>query len=1751
MHPPQKRRIAELLQVLSEAQQELEALTRTQADGLGGSGNQAELLPAETPEPTRDGESALRAIAEMQLGILNSLPAHIALLDSTGVILTVNEAWRRFASASVLLSADFCIGQNYLHVCEAVTGECADESAAVAQGIRDVLSGSKEIFVLEYPCHSPEEKRWFRLMVTPLSSRPGSGAVVMHVNVTDRRLSEEALKARELEQRLLASSLRDETRRLQESQAVAKVGSWETDLATLQEKWSNEAFRIFERDPAHFLPNRPDFLKIVHPDDRSRVDDAFRKSLDQDGTFSIEHRICTPGDLVKHIEARWYVVRDSAGHPVRAVGTCQDVTARAQTLEQLQAHADRQASLTRLGTASTEATTLQAVLEMASREVAAALRTEFCKIVRRSPDGSYLRLVAGWGWEGDIQKVESVGADMLRSQASFTLRSGSPIVVNDIRQEKRFSPSPLNASHGVISGLSVPIVFNGQNWGVIGAHSRSVREFREEEIDFLQAVAGLLTLSIERFANQRRLDESRIRAQDVQRLAHLGSWELSIADGRLTWSDEIFPLFGIHKQEFAGSYEHFLEKVHPEDRESVHAAWQAALAQQGLMEIEHRIIWPDGEVRHLLTRGEVFRDGGERPAVFLGTTLDVTERVRSEYERDQFFNLSLDMLSVGHFDGWLERVNPAWTGCLGWTAAELTSRPWLDFVHPDDHEATIEAGLVLMQGQALFEFENRYRCKDGSFRRLSWNVQPLVESRKLFCVVRDVTEQRLTEDLLRRNEERFRLMIEGSEQVLFYTRDKEHRLTYASPSIASVLGYEPADVIGKSYDFLQIADDPINTSTKARIAQTLRDGLPVKPYPVAARHKDSRRVVLEIFESPFFENDNSAGFQGFARDLTERAREQHELALSEARFRSFFEQAAVGMVITSEIGQFLRVNQRFADIIGYGKEELVGNLIVQMTHPDDREHDAALIARLLGGQSDALAWEKRYLHKNGSAVWCKLSLSLLSLQEDGTRQFIGVVEDISEKKRSQEALERSQTMLRIAGHTAKLGGWMIDLPEMDLHWSDEVRAIHEVPPGFEPTLEQAIEYYPHEYRAEVSARVARCVEDGTPFTFEHELITATGRRIWVLAIGEAVQDARGSIIRVQGAFQDISARKAVEASLVASLRRFREIADTFPFIVWTAKPDGQVDYANRAFVTYIGLDQKVVDSAIDWTPYVHPDDVSHCLDVWARSIRTGKTYLVDFRIQQASSGDYHWHRVRAEPVRDDAGQIVKWYGSATDINETKTLEQQATALANRLNNTLESITDGFFILDADWTFTFLNTQAERLLNRARAELLGKNVWSEFPLVTGTIFEQQYRKAVNEGVSVHFQDYYPEPLNSWYEVSAYPSEGGLAIYFRDVTAARASQAQLRLLEAAVSRLNDIVLITEAEPLDDPGPRIVFVNEAFERRTGYTKAEVIGKSPRMLQGPKTQRAELDRIGQALRKWHPVRAELINYTKDGQEFWLELDIVPIADSKGWFTHWVAVERDISERKLAQQAILQLNNELEGRVQLRTQQLEMANKELEAFSYSVSHDLRSPLAVINGFGQLLLKSDGDQLSDKGKHYLRRIHAGSTKMGELIDGLLSLAKISRGTLNRVDVDLTAMSLKLVQELRDSEPDRVVDIDVQTGLTINGDPAMLTVVMQNLIANAWKYSANTPHACVEIGCETDEDGVRCMFVRDNGAGFEMAHAAKLFEVFQRLHKDSEFTGTGIGLANVKRVVERHGGRVWAQAAPGKGATFRFTLGDGR
>ncbi|OYY89641.1 MAG: hypothetical protein B7Y42_14020, partial [Polaromonas sp. 28-63-22] len=240
----------------------------------------------------------------------------------------------------------------------------------------------------------------------------------------------------------------------------------------------------------------------------------------------------------------------------------------------------------------------------------------------------------------------------------------------------------------------------------------------------------------------------------------------------------------------------------------------------------------------------------------------------------------------------------------------------------------------------------------------------------------------------------------------------------------------------------------------------------------------------------------------------------------------------------------------------------------------------------------------------------------------------------------------------------------------------------------------------------------------------------------------------------------------------------------------------------------------------------------------------------------------------------------------------------------RLSTTLASITEAFATLDRQGRFTYLNSESERMLQRTSSELLGRQIWQELDESDSSRLRTDMQEALAEGLHLEFEDFYPH-LGKWLALRAYPFEEGIAVYLRDVTSLRRSQEQLLLLQTSISRLNDLVLITEAGSIDEPGPRIVFVNDAFEKHTGYSRDEVLGKAPRMLQGPLTQRAELDRIREALTQAQPVRAELVNYKKDGTLYWIELEIVPVDYFNRGLTHWVAVARDITERKAAEDEI------------------------------------------------------------------------------------------------------------------------------------------------------------------------------------------------------------------------------------------------------
>jgi len=347
--------------------------------------------------------------------------------------------------------------------------------------------------------------------------------------------------------------------------------------------------------------------------------------------------------------------------------------------------------------------------------------------------------------------------------------------------------------------------------------------------------------------------------------------------------------------------------------------------------------------------------------------------------------------------------------------------------------------------------------------------------------------------------------------------------------------------------------------------------------------------------------------------------------------------------------------------------------------------------------------------------------------------------------------------------------------------------------------------------------------------------------------------------------------------------------------------------------------------------------------------------------------------------------------------------------------------------------------------------------------------------------------------------------------------------------------------------DVDGKCIYTNELWCQVAGQHPEDALGEGWATALHPKDRERVLAEWYEAALAHVPFYTECRLQRPDGTVSWILARATAEQDAQGTVIGYVGTVTDITRQKKIEDELRVHRDHLEELVAKRTNELEAANRELEAFAYSVSHDLRSPLRTIDGFSHALEEEYGDAIGESGTDYLHRVRAAAQRMAKQIDDILQLARMSQGDMEWSELDISKLARETVDRLREAEPDRAVDVRVATGMQASGDRTLLGVLLDNLIGNAWKYTREKDPARIEIGASR-RDREQVFFVKDNGAGFDMRYAGKLFGIFQRLHKANEFEGTGIGLATVQRIVHRHNGRIWAEAEVGRGATFFFTLG---
>jgi PAS domain S-box-containing protein len=516
------------------------------------------------------------------------------------------------------------------------------------------------------------------------------------------------------------------------------------------------------------------------------------------------------------------------------------------------------------------------------------------------------------------------------------------------------------------------------------------------------------------------------------------------------------------------------------------------------------------------------------------------------------------------------------------------------------------------------------------------------------------------------------------------------------------------------------------------------------------------------------------------------------------------------------------------------------------------------------------------------------------------------------------------------------------------------------------------------------------------------------------------------------------------------------------------------------------------------------------------------------------------------PIQTDEGLMI--LGIVVDITARKLAEEDLRRSREQLAGVIGSAMDAIVTVDENQKIVLFNNAAERMFLYPAEDAIGQSLDRFIP----ERFRASHQAHIREFGSTRVTKRSMGALGALFGLRAdgeeFPIEASISqlessgrklytVILRDITERK--QTEEKLTEQA--KILDLAPVL----IRDLNSRIVFWNRGAEQMYGWNAAEVIDKSSHVVLQTEFPQA-LEEIKARLLAYDHWEGDLTHTRKDGKQIVVASKWVLHRDENGKPKAILEINNDITERRKAEEEVRRLNAELEIRVVDRTAELQAVNKELEAFSYSVSHDLRAPLRHINGFSQALTEDCAEVLDENGRMYLREIRAASSEMAQLIEDVLRLAKVARSELHRQSVDLSEVARNIVARLKSTDSERQANVDIEDGITAVGDKRLLEIVLTNLLGNAWKFTAK--RELTEISFHSrPERGERIFSVSDNGAGFDMTFSHKLFSAFQRLHTTDEFHGTGVGLATVQRIINRHGGRVWAEGQPEKGATFYFAL----
>jgi PAS domain S-box-containing protein len=896
----------------------------------------------------------------------------------------------------------------------------------------------------------------------------------------------------------------------------------------------------------------------------------------------------------------------------------------------------------------------------------------------------------------------------------------------------------------------------------------------------------------------------------------------------------------------------------------------------------------------------------------------------------------------------------------------------------------------------------------------------------------------------------------------------------------------------------------------------------------------------------------------------ELAAANRRLRDNEALLQAVTETAGVGLIVVDAGHRYRFANAAYGRFFGTAPESVIGRTVREVR--GDRWYEAELrdvLQRCIAGERITLELSTR--DRVPDVPPRDFVVTFEPGRERTAPVAVVVFVEVTAQRKTEEALRESQRLYRTLVEQLPAAVFRKDTAGRYVFVNRRYAELSRAPEN-EILGRTAAEFAAARARAEGRAEGESSYATYAQGNAHHAQIMATGEVIeqdevtdlpdgsvlCLHAIKSPVCDDQGRICGSQGILFDVTAARRAEAELRRNEERMRLASEAALIGFW------ELDLRTSRLV-WSPQQERLMGFAVgefsgrwdDFLDLIVPEDRAKLAAAQEAALAdpTGD-YRVDLRFRLRDRRE-RWGAVRGRVVRDAAGAPVILRGLDVDITLLKQTETQLAAERTLLRTVLDLLPESIYVKDTAGRFVAANAACAAHMGVVRpGDLLGRTDADFFDAELAARFRAEELAVMSGQPEVDREDFFTRPDGDpvYRLASRVPLPDatgrvvGLVGTSRDVTPAKRAELALRESEKRLRVLFDIT--ADGLFVHDGEGRLLAVNRRGCESLGYTRDELLALTVFDLE------VALDRDA-VIAIWAAVaERELIfvagaHRRKDGTVFPIEVSVSCVQLGGGRL--FMSSVRDVSERRRAEQEIHRLNESLERRVAERTAQLSAANEELEAFTYTVSHDLRSPVRAMDGFARAVIEDWSPLLPPEGRRDLETISGEARRMGRLIDDLLAFSRLSRAPARGDPVDMDELIASCREELAAETSGREIVWRVAPLPAARGDRALLRQVWQNLLANAVKYTRPRRPAHIEIGAETSADGT-AYFVADDGVGFDMRYAAKLFGVFQRLHRNDEFEGTGVGLAIVRRIVHRHGGRVWAEAEAGKGAKFCFTLG---